>query len=114
MVGFALQQALTKRATHQRASRTDSLVGAKVINSWLKGWVDLDQVHGDEATGLVDALSDEVPLSQGETATNWSTGGWCDNWVKSVDVEGEVDWGVGADVGECHLHNASDTVSVNC
>lgn len=114
MAGFALQQALTKRTTNQRASRADSLVGTKVVDSWLESWVDLNQVHGDEAASLVDALGDEVSLSQGKTSADWGTGGRSDDRVESVDIEGEVDWGVGADVGECHLHNASDAVPVDC
>lgn len=58
------------------------------------------------------ALGDEVALAQGEAAAHGGAGARCPLGVERVDVEGEVDGGVGADVGECHFHDLADAVSV--
>lgn len=73
--------------------------------------VHLDEVDGDETARLVDALADVVALAEGQAAANGGPGAWRPHGVKSVDVEGEVYGGVGADVGEGHFHDAADAVA---
>ncbi|KFY53514.1 hypothetical protein V496_07524, partial [Pseudogymnoascus sp. VKM F-4515 (FW-2607)] len=67
---------------------------------------------GQGGATLVHALGDEVALAQGEAAAHGGAGARCPLGVERVDVEGEVDGGVGADVGECHFHDLADAVSV--
>lgn len=74
--------------------------------------VDLHQVHGDQVARLVDTLSDVVTLAQCQAAAD---GGACAGSplrVEGVDIEAEVDGGVVANVGEGHLHDAADAMSV--
>lgn len=74
--------------------------------------VDLHQVHSDQVARLVHTLSNVVTLAQCQTT---SDGGACAGsplWVKCVDVKAKVDGGVVADVGEGHLHDAADAMSV--
>ncbi|KAL2291477.1 hypothetical protein FJTKL_12869 [Diaporthe vaccinii] len=74
--------------------------------------VDLHQVHGDQVARLVDALSDVVTLTQCQAAADGSACAGSPLGVKGVDVKAEVDGGVVANVGERHLHNAADAMSV--
>mgnify|MGYP005988308413 CR=1 FL=1 len=73
--------------------------------------VNLDQVNGNEAAGLVDRLADEVTLTQSQTTTDGGTGTGSPHGVEGVDVEGQVDGSVGTDVSEGHLDNAANTVT---
>ncbi|KFZ04561.1 hypothetical protein V502_10059 [Pseudogymnoascus sp. VKM F-4520 (FW-2644)] len=69
------------------------------LQPWLKRRVHLNQVHRDQAPRLVHALGDVVALAQGEAAAHGGAGAGRPLGVERVDVEGEVDGGVGADVG---------------
>ena len=107
-----LQQTLAQRASDQAASGAHSLAGARVMLASNQTGVDLYQVHGDQVTRLVDALGNVVALAQCQPAPN---GGACAGSplrVESVDVEAEVNWSVVAYVGEGHLHDATDAMSV--
>lgn len=57
------------------------------------------------------ALADEVALAQGQAAAHGGAGAGRPLGVQAVDVEGEMDGRVVADVGEGHFDNAADTVS---
>ncbi|KFZ03956.1 hypothetical protein V501_09274, partial [Pseudogymnoascus sp. VKM F-4519 (FW-2642)] len=74
------------------------------------GWDGADGV--DEATSLVHALGDVVALAKGEAAADGGPGAGRPLGVEGVDIEGEVDGGVVADVGEGHFHDFADAVSV--
>lgn len=58
-------------------------------------------------------LADVVTLSQSQAASDGSAGAGSPHGVEGVDVEGQVDGGVRADVGEGHLDNAADTVAAS-
>lgn len=75
--------------------------------------VDLDQVDGDEVAGLVNGLADVVTLAQGQAATDGGAGGSSPGRVESVNVEGQVNGGVGTDVGKGHLDDAANTVAAD-
>nr|POE93675.1 hypothetical protein CFP56_19687 [Quercus suber] len=104
-----LQQRVAQRAAHNRHASAHRVRGAAL----LQAGVDLDEVEGDEAAGAVDALGDEVALAQGQAAADGGAGGGGPHGVEGVDVEGEVDGGVGADPGEGHVHDAADAVAVD-
>lgn len=109
-----LQQALAQCTPDQAAPRAHRLAGARVVLACHQAGVDLHQVHGDQVARLVHALGDVVTLAQRQAAAD---GGACAGGplrVEGIDVKAEVDWGVVADVGEGHLHNATDAVSVWC
>lgn len=102
-----LQKRIPQRAPHQAQASADRLGGA----AGLQAGVDLDEVHGDEAAGLVDALGDVVALAEGEAAADGGAGAGGPLGVEGVDVEGEVDGRVGAEVAERELHDGADAVS---
>ena len=54
-----------------------------------------------------------VALAQRQTASNRSAGARGPLRIECVNVEGEVDGGVGANVGECKLHDTADAVTVD-
>lgn len=74
--------------------------------------VDLHQVHGDQVARLVHTLSDVVTLAQGQTAADRGARAGSPLRVEGVDIKAEVDGGVIANVGEGHLHDAADAMSV--
>lgn len=102
-----LQKRIPQRAPHQAQPSTDRLGGAH----GLQARIDLDEVHGDEAAGLVHALGDVVALAEGEAAADGGAGAGGPLGVEGVDVEGEVDGRVGAEVAERERHNGADAVS---
>lgn len=104
------QQALAERAPHERAAGPHRVISGAVDLGRQRG-VDLDQVDGDEAAGLVHALADEVALAQRQPASNRRARGRRPHGVERVDVERQVDGRVGADVRERHVHDAPDAVS---
>ena len=59
------------------------------------------------------ALGNVVALAERQAAADGGAGGGGPLGVEGVDVEGEVDGGVGADVGEGELHDAPDAVPVD-
>lgn len=58
------------------------------------------------------ALGDVVAFAEGEAAADGGAGAGGPLGVEGVDVEGEVDGGVGADVAEGEVHDAADAVPV--
>lgn len=58
-----------------------------IINTRLKRRVHLDQIHGDQTSSLVDALGDEITLSQCEATADGCAGAGCPHWIESVYVE---------------------------
>lgn len=60
----------------------------------------------------MDALADEVALTQGQATTHRGTSAGCPLGVQRIDVEREVDGGIVANVSESHLDNATDTVTI--
>jgi hypothetical protein len=72
----SLQKSLAHGAANQGAADGDGLEDGMVI---LEGRVNLHQVHGDEAAGLVDGLADVVTLTESKSAadrgTYWMEGG---------------------------------------
>lgn len=106
-----LQQGLAEGAAHDRAARVDGLAGTSLGGS--QAGVDLDQVDGDEVAGLVNRLADVVALAQGQTTTDGGAGGSSPGRVEGVNVEGQVDGGVGTDVGKGHLDDAANTVAAD-
>ena len=57
------------------------------------------------------ALGDVVAFPQGQAAAHGGAGAGRPLGIQGVDVEGEVDGGVVADVSEGHFHDSADTVS---
>lgn len=104
---YSLEQGVAQGAADERAARADGLAGAHRGQAG----VDLDQVHGDQVAGGVDALGDEVALAQGQAAADGRAGAGRPLGVEGVDVEGQMDRGVVADVGEGHLDDAADAVA---
>ena len=69
------------------------------------------QVHSDQTARLMHTLGDIIALAQRQAAAD---GGACAGRplrIQAVDVEGQVDGRVGADVPERHFHHAADAVS---
>lgn len=52
-----------------------------------------------------------VALAESQTAAHGSASAGGPHGVEGVDVEGQVDWGVGTNVGKSHLDDAADTVA---
>jgi hypothetical protein len=75
--------------------------------------VHLDQVDGDEVACLVHAFADEVTLAESEATADGCAGAGSPHGVEGIDVEGEVDGGVVANVSEGHLDDAANTVTVS-
>ena len=105
------QQALAKRAAHERAAGPDRVISGAVDLGRELG-VDLDEVDGDEAARLVHALADEVALAQRQPAPNRRARRRRPHGVERVHVERQVDGRVAADVRQRHVHDAPDAVSV--
>lgn len=106
----SLQEGLTKGAPHQGAAGTDSvLLSLRAIGEL---GVHLDQVDGHEVAGLVNGLADVVTLAEGKATSDGSAGAGSPHGVEGVDVEGQVDGGVVANVGEGHLDDAANAVAV--
>lgn len=100
------QQRVSQRAANQRAAGADRLRGTDRIQAG----VDLDQIHGNQVTRLVHALADEVTLAEGQTATHGRACAGRPLGVQGVDVKGQMDGRVVADVSERHVHHLADTV----
>ena len=100
------QQRVAERALDQRAAGPHRLLRA----GRLQARVDLDQVHGHQAARLGHALADVVALAQRQAAAHGRAGAGRPLRIQRVDVEGQVDGRVGADVAERHLHDAADAV----
>lgn len=60
----------------------------------------------------MDRLADEVALAEGEAAADGGAGAGSPLGVEGIDVKGQVDGGVVADVGEGHLHDATNSVPI--
>jgi len=73
--------------------------------------VNLHQVHRDQLSRFVHTFGDEVAFAQSQAAADRGTGADDEGGVEGVDVEGEVDWGFGTEVGEGGGHYVSDAVS---
>lgn len=109
---FGLEESLTHRAADQGASDGDSLVDSLVI---LERGVDLHQVHGDQAAGLMDSLADVVALTEVEASTDGGTGRGSDSRVEGIDIEAQVDGAraVRRNMLDGHLDDLGDAVLVN-
>lgn len=103
-----LQKRLAQCASHQGGTSADGV--SSRLGSQLR--VNLDEIDGNEAAGLVDGLADVVTLTEGQAAAHGGAGAGSPHGVEGVDVEGQVDGGVGANVGEGHFHDAADTVAI--
>ena len=106
---FHSQQRIPQRTPDQTTTRPNRLLSALLLQTR----IDLDEIHRDQLPALVDALGDVVALAEGQAAADGRPRGGCPLGVEGVDVEGEVDRGVGADVGEGELHDAPDAVAVD-
>ena len=60
----------------------------------------------------MDALADEIALTQGQTTTHRGTSAGCPLGVQRIDIEREVDGGIIANVSESHLDHTTDTVTI--
>lgn len=60
----------------------------------------------------MDTLGNVIALSEGQAATDGSTGTGRPLRIESVDVKGEVNGRVGPDIFQHELHDATDTISV--
>jgi len=58
------------------------------------------------------ALGDIIALAERQAAADGGAGAGGPLRIQGVDVEGEVDGGVGADVAEGEGHDVADAVSV--
>lgn len=58
------------------------------------------------------ALADEIALAQREAASHGGAGAGGPLRIQGVDVEGEMDGGVVANMGEGHFDDAADSVSI--
>lgn len=105
-----LQEGLAEGAPHQGAAGTDGVLLGLVAVGELG--VHLDQVDSHEVAGLVHSLADVVTLTEGEAASDRSASARSPHGVEGVDIEGQVDGGVAADVGEGHLDDAANTVAM--
>jgi hypothetical protein len=75
--------------------------------------VNLDQVNGNKVTRLVYALADEVTFTESKTAADGCTGAGSPHGVEGINIEGQMDGCVVADVSEGHLDDAANTVTVS-
>lgn len=107
-----LQKSLAEGAAHKGAAGADSFLGALLGGG--QAGVDLDQVNGDEVAGGVDRLADVVTLTQGQAAADGGAGAGSPHGVEGIDVKGQVDGGVGANVSEGHFDDAANAVAGKC
>lgn len=107
-----LQQTLAQCTTHQTATSAHRVASANICLAGNEFRVHLDKVHGDQVACLVDALGNVVALAQRQTTTNGCAGGGGPHGVKSVDIKGQVDGRVVANVGKGHFHNAANSVAI--
>lgn len=59
----------------------------------------------------MDSFADVVTFAKGKAATDGSTGAGSPHGIKGIDIEGQVDGGVGTNVGEGHFDNATNAVA---
>lgn len=103
-----LQNRLPERAPHNTTPRPNRLRNPQLPRHDLG--VHLHQVHRHQATRVVQRLANVVALAEREPPAHGRAGRGRPHGVQGVDVEGEVDGGVGADVFRCHLDDAADAV----
>jgi len=104
------QQRIPQRTPHQRAARSDRL---RRPHS-LQARIDLHQIHSHETSSPMHALGDIIALTEGQAPAYGRAGAGGPLRVEGVDVEGEVDGGVGADVAEGHFHHATNPIPSTC
>lgn len=105
---ISLQKSITERTSYQRASGANGLGGTYGFQAR----VHLDQVHGHQVARLVHALADEVTLTQGQSSTDGGASAGGPLGVQRIDVKGEVNGSVVANVGQGHLDNTANSVAV--
>jgi hypothetical protein len=106
-----LKQGLTQRTPHQRTTGPDCLLCSDIINARLQCWIDLHQIHCDKTSALVNALCNEVSFSQCQASSNRCPSARSPHWIQRVDIEGEVNRRIVANVTKSHFHDSADTVS---
>lgn len=106
-----LQQSLAESAAHNRAAGTDGLQSACLSGG--ESRVNLDKIDGDQVARLVDALADVVALAESKATADGGAGAGSPGRVEGVNVEGQMDGGVGTNVGKGHLHDTANAVAVN-
>jgi hypothetical protein len=72
--------------------------------------VDFDQVDSYQAAGLMYALADKVTLPQRQTAANRCSRARRPHRVERIDVKGQVNRGIVADMCERHFDDTPDSV----
>jgi hypothetical protein len=73
--------------------------------------INLHEIHSDKLASLMHTLSNEVSFSKCQAAADGRASTEDKGRVESVDVEGEVDWCIGAEVGESLVHYFADAVA---
>lgn len=81
-----LQQTLAKSTPYEGATRTYGFMCAQV-DLWRQAGVNFDEIHGNEAAGLVDALADVVALTQRQATAHRCARGRRPHGVESIDVK---------------------------
>ena len=107
------EEALSQRASDQRATGPHSFVGADVVRR-REARVDFNKIDGNQASCLMHTLANKVSLAQRQPTSNRCAGRWCPHGVKRVHVKRQVNGRVRADVGQRHLHDTTNSVSGGC
>jgi len=103
------QKGISQRTPDNAHAGPHSLSSALLLETR----VDLDQIQRNQTASLMHALSNEIALSERQTASHRSSSARRKPRVQRINVERQVNGRVRADPAERHVHDLADAVAVD-